>query len=58
MKFFPKCGSKNINNPLPHDMQKYECKKCGYFGAFIIDDGIIAEEIQKEYLKNKNKTEE
>ena len=57
MKFCPKCGSKNINSPLPQDMAKYECKDCGYFGVFIIDDGIIAEEIHKEYLRNQNKTE-
>jgi len=55
MKFCPKCGSKNINSPLPHDMQKFECKDCGYFGAFIIDDGKIADEIHKEYLKNKDR---
>ena len=58
MKFCPKCGSKNIGWPLPHDRQKWECKDCGYVGAFIIDDGEIAKEIQKEYLKNKNKFQE
>ena len=58
VKFCPRCGSKNIGFILPHDMQKYECKDCGYTGAFIIDDGIIADEIKKEYLKNKDKIEE
>ena len=57
MKFCLKCGSKRIYSPLSQDMQKYECKDCGYFGAFIIDDGIIADEIQKEYIKNKFKNE-
>jgi predicted nucleic-acid-binding Zn-ribbon protein len=58
VKFCPRCGSTNIGFILPHDMQKYECKDCGYTGAFIIDDGIIADEIKKEYLKNKDKIEE
>lgn len=53
MKFCLRCGSKNIGNPLPHNLQKYECKDCGYIGAFIVDDRAIAEEIQKEYPKNK-----
>jgi ribosomal protein S27AE len=55
MKFCPRCGSKEIGWPLPHDRQKWECKECGYVGAFIIDDGVIAEEIRKEYLKDNAK---
>jgi len=55
MKFCPRCGSKNIGSPLPHNLQKYECKDCGYIGAFIIDDGKIADEIRKDYLKKENK---
>ena len=58
MKFCPRCGSKNIGSPLPHDLQKYECKDCSYIGAFIVDDGAIAEEIHKKYLKNQNKIED
>ena len=58
MKFCPRCGSNNIGWPLPHDRQKWECKDCGYIGAFIIDDGEIAKEIQKEYIKNKDKFRE
>jgi len=58
MKFCPRCGSKNIGWPLPHDRQKWECSDCGYIGAFIIDDGEIAEEIKKEYLKNKRNIED
>jgi transposase-like protein len=53
MKFCPRCGSKNINWLIPYDMQKYECKDCGWTRAFIIEDGIIAEELKKDYLKNK-----
>ena len=53
MKFCPRCGSPNIDWVLPHDRQKWDCKDCGFVGAFIIEDGTMAEEIHKEYLKNK-----
>ena len=49
---------KNIGSPLPHDLQKYECKDCGYIGAFIVYNGVIAEENHKEYLKNQNRIED
>jgi len=55
VKFCPRCGSKEIGWPLPHDRQKWECKECGYVGAFIIEDGTMAEEIRKDYNENKDK---
>ena len=58
VKFCPKCGSKKIDWVLPQTWSKYECKDCGYIGAFIIEDGKIADEITKEYLKNKDKIKE
>ena len=58
MKFCPRCGSKNLEWVLPHDRQKWECRDCGYVGAFIIEDGEIADEIKKEYLKNKDNIQE
>lgn len=54
-KFCPRCGSKEIGWPLPHDRQKWECKECGYIGAFIIEDGEMAEAIRKDYNENKDK---
>jgi rubredoxin len=57
MRFCPKCGSNNIDWVLPQTWSKYECKDCGYIGVFIIDDGEIAEEIKKEYLKNNKMIE-
>ena len=51
MKFCPRCGSTNIEWIVPQDRQKWECRECGYIGAFIIEDGEIANEIRKEYLK-------
>ena len=58
VKFCPRCGSKEIGWPLPHDRQKWECKECGYIGAFIIEDGEMADEIRKEYIKNKQNIQE
>ena len=55
VKFCPRCGSKELGWPLPHDRQKWECKECGYVGAFIIEDGAMAEEIRKDYNENKDK---
>ena len=55
MRFCPKCGSKNIEWVLPQTWSKWECKDCGYVGAFIIEDGKIADEIHRDYLENKDK---
>lgn len=55
MKFCPKCGSKNIDWPLPYDRQKWECKDCGYIGAFIVEDGKLADVIHNEYIKSTDK---
>ncbi len=56
VKFCPRCGSKNVDWILPQTWSKWECKDCGWTGAFIIeDDGKIAEEIRKEYIKNQTK---
>ena len=53
VKFCPKCGSTNIEWTLPQTWSKWECKDCGYIGAFIIEDGKIAEKIHEEYLKKQ-----
>ena len=56
MKFCPKCGSTDIDWLIPQDRQKWECKNCGYIGAFIVEDGKIADKIRDEYKKkNLNK---
>ena len=53
VKFCPRCGSTNIEWTLPQTWSKWECKDCGYIGAFIIEDGKIAEKIREEYLKKQ-----
>ena len=58
MKFCPKCGSTNIEWVLPQTWSKWECRDCGYTGALIIEDGKLADELRREYLKNQSKIEE
>jgi DNA-directed RNA polymerase subunit M len=53
MKFCPKCGSTNIEWVLPQTWSKWECRDCGYTGVLIIEDGKLADELRKEYLKKK-----
>lgn len=55
VKFCPRCGSKNVDWVLPQTWSKWECKNCGWTGVFIIEDGEMAEEIRKKYLKNQTK---
>lgn len=55
MRFCPRCGSKNIDWVLPQDWSKWECKDCGYIGAFIIEDGEIADQIKNDYMEKGEK---
>ena len=51
IKFCPECGSPNIEWLLPQVWSKWRCKNCGYIGAFILDDGKIADELRKQWEK-------
>jgi len=55
MFFCPKCGSTNIfwASGLPQLWSIWECRDCGYCGAFIIEDSKLAQKIRKEYLKQR-----
>ena len=55
MFFCPKCGSTNIfwASGLPQLWSIWECRDCGYRGAFIIEDSKLAQKIRKEYLKQR-----
>jgi len=55
VKFCPNCGSTNIEWTLPQTWSKWGCKDCGYIGALIVEDGKIADQIRKEYLKKQKK---
>lgn len=43
MKHCPKCGSTDIGFPLFYRPSIWRCSECGYEGAFIIEDGRLAE---------------
>ncbi|UCE36082.1 MAG: hypothetical protein JSW00_11040 [Thermoplasmata archaeon] len=51
IKFCPECGSPNIQWELPQTWSKWKCLECNYIGAFIIEDGEIAVQIRKDYIK-------
>jgi len=59
VKFCPRCGSINIfwASGLPHLWSIWECRECGYRGAFIIEDSKLAEKIREDYVKKAKKTE-
>ncbi|MEM3383849.1 MAG: hypothetical protein QXF43_00925 [Nitrososphaerales archaeon] len=58
-KFCPVCGSTDIfwASGLPQLWSLWDCRECGYRGAFIIEDGELAKKIREDYLKSikKNK---
>ena len=51
--FCPKCGSTNLfwASGLPHLWSIWECRNCGYRGAFIVRDGEMAEKVRENYAK-------
>jgi predicted RNA-binding Zn-ribbon protein involved in translation (DUF1610 family) len=57
MLFCPQCGSTNLfwASGLPHLWSIWECKNCGYRGAFIVRDGKLAEKVRENYAKKTAK---
>jgi len=57
MLFCPRCGSTNIfwASGLPHLWSIWQCRNCGYRGAFIVRDGKIAEKVREDYEKKTAK---
>lgn len=56
VKFCPNCGSMNIKWLNPQMWSTWKCWDCGYQGAVVIEDEVLAEEIRKNFLKKiKNK---
>jgi DNA-directed RNA polymerase subunit M/transcription elongation factor TFIIS len=53
VKFCPKCGSTSIQwaSGLPQLWSVWECRDCGYRGAFIVEDSDLAEHIRKSFSK-------
>jgi ribosomal protein L37AE/L43A len=55
VKFCPKCGSTNINFLVYYRPSIWRCLDCGYEGAFIVEDGKLAEKIRERYRKTQNR---
>ena len=56
-KFCPNCGSTNIKWVIPQNWSMWRCYDCGYYGAVVIEDGEMACEIRKDYLKKHEEKE-
>jgi len=39
-KFCPECKSENL---VEEQKGKYKCKKCGYFGSYVIEKFVYGE---------------
>jgi len=52
-KFCPKCGSTNLfwASGLPQLWSVWECRECGYRGAFIVEDSKLARKIRENFLR-------
>jgi ribosomal protein L37AE/L43A len=53
IKFCPKCGSSNINFLVFYRPSIWKCLDCGYEGALILEDGKLAEKLQKQYRRTR-----
>lgn len=53
MKFCPRCGSKEISfaSGLAYLWSIWECRNCGYYGAFIVEDGKLSQKLREEYAR-------
>ncbi len=54
MKCCPKCGSTDITFPAFYRPSIWKCQDCGYEGAFIIEDGGLAEKMQERYQEKRS----
>jgi DNA-directed RNA polymerase subunit M len=57
VSFCPKCGSSNIfwASGLPQLWSVWECRNCGYRGAFVLRDGKLAEKLSQDYKRKTRK---
>jgi predicted RNA-binding Zn-ribbon protein involved in translation (DUF1610 family) len=55
--FCPKCGSTDVfwASGLPQLWSVWECRSCGYRGAFIVRDGGLAEKPREDFSKKSFK---
>ena len=52
-KYCPKCGSPDVfwAQGMPQFWSLWQCRDCGYRGAFILEDGNLALKLQEEWKK-------
>jgi len=52
-KFCPKCGSTDVfwAQGMPQFWSLWQCRTCGYRGAFILENGNLALKLQEEWKK-------
>jgi ribosomal protein L37AE/L43A len=55
IKYCPKCGSDNVNCLVFYRPSIWKCLDCGYEGAFIVEDGRLAEKIRQRHKNNEGK---
>ena len=53
VKFCPRCGSEEISfaSGLAGLWSIWECRNCGYYGAFIVEDGKLSQKLREEYAR-------
>jgi ribosomal protein L37AE/L43A len=53
VKFCPKCGSTDVSwaSGLAQLWSIWECRNCGYRGAFILEDGKLSHILREEYAR-------
>jgi predicted RNA-binding Zn-ribbon protein involved in translation (DUF1610 family) len=54
-KFCPKCGSTDIffASGLPQMWSIWDCRNCGYRGAVVLEDSVLADKLKSEWDKEK-----
>jgi DNA-directed RNA polymerase subunit M len=57
VKFCPKCGSNDVfwAQGMPQFWSLWECRNCGYRGAFILEDGNLAVKLQEDWKKKSTR---
>jgi predicted RNA-binding Zn-ribbon protein involved in translation (DUF1610 family) len=55
IKFCPRCGSTDVfwAQGMPQLWSVWDCRNCGYRGAFILEDGNLAGKLRKDWKSKK-----
>jgi len=56
LKFCPKCGSTDVfwAQGMPQFWSLWQCRKCSYYGALILEDGNLATVLQEKWEANRS----